>query len=299
MSDLAISSLNISKPYRAKQAEVNTCHPEEEAHFEGTTSALDNVIGRSEPDSILAFGYTHRETEGQPSAVEIFAWEVVPYLASIGYTDLVLEVFPRDETGDVIEVEIEEFNETGIVGVEMNRFLNLVDRPNFELLLRQAYASGVNIHSGGLDRDNIFQTIWYPNFALYPERLEVARQEIARNSGDRISSLAAAGQRVFSLNGTVHNDLYPSPRNETASFGGSINSLFPSRFVEIDMVIPELSERHDYYTDLPLSDECSWRSFIPDAGVNLISERGPNSYLIFWPIADRQYSRPELDVFEE
>jgi hypothetical protein len=148
---------------------------------------------------------------------------------------------------------------------------------------QQARDLGIRIHSGGVDLSNIYYTLWHPGFLASPQRLLQARMEIARNSRDRIMSLVNEGKKVASLNGTLHNDLYPTQKSGPASFGKGLNALFPGRFVEVDLVVPELSAKNKAYTDLPLSAQCNWESFIPSSGVNLVSEAGPNSYLLYWP----------------
>jgi hypothetical protein len=283
-----MSTLTVNQPFFFSGCPVqatapDACQPQEEENFQYLAPALAHIFNSVPQDAIMAFGYTHRELVSQRSAVEIFTKNIIPQLSARGYTDLVLEVFPKGNPTDAIEIEIEEFNRSGTIGTEMNRFLNVVDRASFEFLLQQARAHGITIHSGGVNYDNVFQTIWYPNFQAYPQRVEMVRQEVARNTEDRISLLANQGLKVFSLNGTAHNDIYPAKKNVTASFGKTLNALFPNRFVEIDMVLPELSERKDYYKDLPLSSKCFWRKFIPSTGINLVSELGPRSYLLFWP----------------
>lgn len=283
-----MSSLIVTRPFFFSGCQVQTagpasCHPEVEAHFQDVSPALSDITDAAPEGSILAFGYTHRQDLSQRSAVEIFANDIVPQLAGEGYHDLVLEIFPHGKPSGLIEQEIAEFNRSGTIGTEMNRFLNVTDRASFELLLQQVRAHGIAIHSGGVDYDNIYQTIWYPGFASYPQRVQMAREEIAKNSGNAIRCLADKGKKVFSLNGVLHNDLYPTKNSAPASFGQSLNNLFPGKFVEIDMVVPELTAKNKAYKDLPLSSHCNWKSFIPKAGINLVSELGPNSYLLFWP----------------
>jgi len=283
-----MSTLTVNQPFFFSGCQAQTigpasCQPEVEAHFQDVSPALTNITDAVPEGSILAFGYTHREDPSHRSAVEVFANDILPQLAGKGYRDLVLEVFPHGKPTDLIEQEIDEFNRSGTIGTEMNRFLNVVDRASFELLLQQVRNYGIEIHSGGVDYANIYQTLWYPGFQSYPQRVQMAREEIAKNSGRVIKALAGQDKEVFSLNGTRHNDLYPAPLNASSSFGKSLNAAFPGKFVEIDLVIPELSARKDYFKDLPLSSKCTWKHFIPGSGVNLVSELGANSYLLFWP----------------
>lgn len=283
-----MSILSVTQSFFISGCQVQTtnpasCQPDVEAHFQDVSPALTNITDTVPESSILAFGYTHREVPSDRSAVKIFANNILPQLAGEGYHDLVLEVFPHGKPTDLIEKEIAEFNRSGTIGTEMKRFLNVTDRTNFEVLLQQVRNYGIEIHSGGVDYDNIYQTIWYPDFKSYPQRVQMAREEIAKNSGGVIKALADQGKKVFSLNGTRHNDLYPTPLNASSSFGKSLNAAFPGKFVEIDLVIPELSARKDYYKDLPLSSKCVWKHFIPSSGINLVSELGANSYLLFWP----------------
>ncbi|MBN2058645.1 MAG: hypothetical protein JW782_07600 [Candidatus Saganbacteria bacterium] len=267
----------------ASREETETCQPLEAMSFPSPTAAIEHINDFVGADPILAFGYTHRETRSQRSAVGIFAKEILPCLADQGYTDLVLEIFPQGGELDAIELEIAEFNRSGRIGQEMARFLSVRDQANFILLLEQARAHNITIHSGGVDYNNVERTILHPEFTSTPGRLETARQEIARNTRDALTDLSSQGRKIISLNGTVHNDIYPTENNVAASFGSEMSEHFPVAYAAIDLVVPELSERNNYYRDLPLSSACDWRDFIPEAGVSLISERGLNSYLLSWP----------------
>jgi len=281
MTGLQISQ--ILPPANCQSAGGDACHPQENLNFKNADSALSHVFSSNSQLQVLAFGYTHKETPFQRSAIEKFANEMVPLLAGQEYHDLVLEIFPHGNPSDAIEIEISEFNRTGVIGPEMNRFMGVLDKPSFELLLNQARKYGMAIHSGGVDYQNVNQTILHPNFVNEPWRVQMARHEIAQNTKRRIKALVRGERNVASLNGCSHNDLYPSAANLSANFGRYLNNLFPGRVAEIDLVIPELSERNNYFKDLALSPKCFWKSFIPKQGVNLVSELGKNSYLLFWP----------------
>lgn len=259
-----------------------SCLPNEEKDVPDTVRALAYILKNKPAEAILAFGYTHRELPEQRSAVKAFSEQMIPLLARRGYKNLVLEVFPKGKPGSLIEKEIAAFNRNGKIGNEMLRFVEVDDRQNFIQLFKKAHSHGIRIHAGGVNYESVFETIWYPNFSSDPKRMKRTNEEIRRNSGEAIRSLAARGKKVFSLNGCIHNDLYPPARHTSASFGPELNRHFPKRVVEIDMVIPELSKRNEYYKDLPLSQSCDWRKFIPAAGMKVLSEKGPNSYLLLW-----------------
>jgi len=265
----------------------NQCQVREE-HFDDMGTALDEVLtsvpsNPSLPGPTFMFGYTHREVNSHRSAVRVFAEEILPHFASRGYHDLVLEIFPHGQPTDQIEIEIAEFNRTGNVGQEMQSFIPILDRANFELLLRQAFQHGVRIHSGGVDYNNIFETIFHPALRSSPERMQRTINEINQNSANVISHLARNRKRVFSLNGCLHNNL----RQDQASsgFGRSIAQEFPGRTIEVDLVIPELSRRisrgEKYFRRLPLSPNCHWERFIPRSGINLATpEDARNSHIL-------------------
>ncbi|MBU1026639.1 MAG: hypothetical protein KKA31_02795 [Candidatus Margulisbacteria bacterium] len=293
MSILMVYQSLFHSRFQVFGADEDSCQTREEINFHDVSTVLDHILKSVPEGSSLAFGYTHRKVASHRSAVGIFADEIVPHLVSKGYTDLVLEIFPKGTPADIIEQEIEGFNCTGTIGAEMKRFLDVYDKSSFTFLLdkigqlnkerRQKGQEGIKIHSGGVDYSNIHQTFLYPNFDSFPQRLNMARKEVARNTKKTIEFLAGKGRKVFSLNGCLHNDLYPHPKKALASFGKELKHSLAGRFVEIDLVIPELSARRNYYQDLALSSKCLWKGFIPDFGVNLVSELGKNSYLLFWP----------------
>ncbi len=258
------------------------CSPREEKESPDTARALSHILRNKPANAVLAFGYTHRELAEHRSAVKNFSGQIVPYLSRRGYKDLVLEIFPKGKPGSVIENEIAAFNRSGKIGKEMLRFLEVTDKDNFVRLLKQMRSRGIAVHAGGVDYETVYETLWYPNFSAHPKRFQRVKEEITRNSGEALRTLAAKGKKVFSLNGCIHNDLYPTVWNISTSFGSKLNRFFPQRVIEMDLVIPELSERNKYYRDLALSGDCNWRIFIPNSGVNVLSERGPNSYLLYW-----------------
>ena len=153
--------------------------------------------------------------------------------------------------------------------------------PNFEFLLNQAYQHGVAIHSGGVDYNNVSETILHPSFGSSPVRVQTAINEINRNSAEAISNFSRNRKRVFSLNGCSHNNLRPEQASE--GFGRTIAREFPRRTIEVDLVIPELSRRNKYFGDLPLHQNSYWEIFVPQTGANLVSDGIRNSYLLLVP----------------
>ncbi len=247
-----------------------------------TTAKILEKLAKNDP--ILLFGYTHREKPEHPSAIATFAKEILPAMKKKGYLDLVVEFFPVGEYNDPIEVELREFNRTGKMGTEMKRFIDTMDRRNFEQLLNTAHKLGIKIHSGGVDWATRHETILHSDFILgNPEAVRKANEQIVENSKNRIISLKGQRKLVFALNGCLHNDLDPLPGKAHKSYGKIIEELDPN-VLEVDLVIPELSEER-YYRDLPLSElqRVRWKDFIPQQGINLIQGRTSNTHLIFWP----------------
>lgn len=284
---MGINSVISSSAYTPVQAgQNNQCQVREEIGFDNvgqTITYIDNQLPRisGQIDPVYNFAYTHRLSRTERSAVEIFARTIIPQMAARGYHDLVLEIFP---CGGPIEAELVKFNLLGMIGATMHSFFdNLCDKESFQLLLDQARTYGIRLHAGGVDFDNVNQTIWHPDFRTNSWRLRTARAEIVENTGNRVQELILQGQKVFSLNSGLNNDLYPQ-RNRR-SFTEPLDNEFPGRIIEIDLVIPELTFRQNGAKTLPLSPNCDWARFIPQRRENnltLVSERGRNSYMLFW-----------------
>jgi|GEM_PF-2250340 hypothetical protein len=229
--------------------------------------------------AVAAIGYTTRSAEEQRSAVALFAIDGIPALAANGFTDVVLAIFP---SGDVIDQELEKFNQTGRIGAEMRRFIDVLDRPNFELLLAQARQYHITLHAGGVNYTDVDRTIFHPGYGIEHSPTQRLRDETARNSEVVIRALVAEGKRVAFFGPCLY--VNPHPRSERAyySFGRVLAHDFPNHFTAINIVIPEITVGQSYRKDLDLPLNFPWVQIIPQIGINLITcDR--NSHLIVLP----------------
>ncbi|OGC21340.1 hypothetical protein A2291_07565 [candidate division WOR-1 bacterium RIFOXYB2_FULL_42_35] len=281
MTGFLIGQIFYSPGSQGSSGVTNTCQPMVDKDFPDVAPALDYIMkAKSTPvNPTLAFGYTHREDYAHRSAIEAFASDIVPWLAKNRYDDIVLEIFPQGEATDPLEKEIASFNQTGKIGQEMKQFINVVDKKNFEFLLMMLWIHGIKIHSGGVDYENINNTILHPN--MTSQEVDQIRREVARNTAGRISALRGQGKKTASLNGCLHTDIYPTPKSLPANFVRHLPVSFGKGVVEVDLTIPEISTKGNAYEDLPLSKQCQWKEFIPNSGMRLVSE-GPRSYLLVW-----------------
>lgn len=246
--------------------------------FDDASAALEEIFDLEKEPQALLFGYTHRGPEDKVSAPKHFAQEILPVLAQKKYTDLVLEVFPVGKPGSEIQRELDEFNRSGKIG----RWMDLLippDDPDYKLVLEKAFELGMVIHGGGETFENKVV-----NKLIYKRNQQVVNEEIARNSKERMSRLMRQGKKEAWFGGCLHNDVQPPKENRKFSFGWSLEKLFPRQVVEVELVVPELSEQEGLYRYLALPPDCSWRAFIPFKGVNLVRNAYGSSYLLYWPV---------------
>jgi hypothetical protein len=227
------------------------CSASKSTSYPNAEASLQNLLQDEPNASILLFGYTHRGKQG--------------------FVNLVLELFPAGLDDAPLAKELTAFNQTGIIGPEMEKQLPIYDRENFIKLLTLAFINGIKIHAGGNNEgSNDFK--------------ELRWRQIADNSEKAIRKLAAG--KVAWFGGSSHNDLSPKPKNAQISFGWKLANSFGTRVVEIEVVIPELAkaqcEKSPCYQALPLPQNCDWEKYIPTRG-NTLVKTAPQTYLMVSP----------------
>jgi hypothetical protein len=247
------------------------CSASKSTSYPNAEASLQNLLQDEPNASILLFGYTHRGSDNAASGANTFSEEILPQLAKQGFVNLVLELFPAGLDDAPLAKELTAFNQTGIIGPEMEKQLPIYDRENFIKLLTLAFINGIKIHAGGNNEgSNDFK--------------ELRWRQIADNSEKAIRKLAAG--KVAWFGGSSHNDLSPKPKNAQISFGWKLANSFGTRVVEIEVVIPELAkaqcEKSPCYQALPLPQNCDWEKYIPTRG-NTLVKTAPQTYLMVSP----------------
>src|SRR3989339_410370 len=245
--------------------------------FPDSPAALTDLLQKEADAQILLFGYTHRAAGDRQSAPQIFAESFLQTLQVHRFTCLVLEVLPVGQTGSAIQQEIDEYNLTGAIGREMASFLPK-DDPYYRLILEKAHELGIKIYAGGQSYEKLLEC-----GRTVRRELPIVQTEISDNSLKIIRQLADQDEKVAWFGGCIHNDLAPGKANGHGSFGWRLQAQSTRQVVEIDLVIPEISQQADYYRYLPLPPNCNWQDFIPEQGVAKVLNLKSGSYLFYFP----------------
>jgi hypothetical protein len=254
--------------------------------------ALDKIFA-NDPE-VVAFGEIHREDTEEPlnfhSTAQYFAQYILPFLPAHGIRDIVVEFLPDDP---IIDVELAAYMETGELSNKtphINNWIEGPDRCGFLAFLRSARDNGITIHGGHL------------SLAEAPDAFDVASivardpEGTARLVGQhtlrQIRSVLKEGRRVASFGGMRHNNYNPLPEDLQASYGDELYVQLGRRYVEVDLLVPELAPYSAGQIGLD-----NWERYVPEEGLNYFDQK--QRYLIIFPRTPniRQLTYPEIQSY--
>jgi hypothetical protein len=241
------------------------------AHFATAKDALQSILPADA--RVLAFGEYHQTnaTAKAASPLARFSRELWPFISS-RVTDLVVETWlSTGHCGSREEKVVDEVQTT-------------TDRPpqtenEIVTLLKAAKAAGVAPHVLTLScKDYAWvtgagaTTDFGKMLSLTRKRLqaEISRCLDARPSHSRSPVVAVYG-------GALHNDLNPAAGTRAWVFGPAISAKTDRKYVEIDLLVPELVTQESSLAREPWFDLV--RSNLA-AGDTLLVKRGERSYLL-------------------
>ena len=209
------------------------CGPLACLSFDSPEKAFARVL--AEQPLILAIGEAHAQkgTEGIASVTRRFTEQLLPMLQGKA-SDLVLELWiASGQCGKREKQVAQQQKEVTVTQAETNQ-------NEFVALGKTSKAFGIE------------PRVLRPTCADY-ERIAAAGagdiatmlEMIARLSGDELESLflerktATTGRMLLAYGGALHNDIAPRPERQTWSFGPRMSDLTASRYVELDLVVPE------------------------------------------------------------
>ncbi len=239
--------------------------------------ALDKIFA-SDPQ-VVAFGEVHRPDADEPlnfhSTAQYFAQNILPLLPSHGISDIVVEFLPDDP---LIDAELAAFMETGELSDKtrhINNWIGGPDRCGILAFLKSARDNGITVHGGHL------------SLAEAPDAFDVASlierdpagvsRLIRQHTLRQIRKILKEGRRVASFGGMRHNNYDPIPEDLEASYGDELYAQLGRRFVEVDLLVPELAP----YSGSQIALD-NWERFIPQQGrLSYFDQK--QRYLIIFP----------------
>ena len=225
---------------------------------------------------VLAVGETHapRDATGIPSATHRFTAELLPALEGRA-TDLVLELWIGNggcgKEEKKVAAQQREVTETQ-APTNQNEFVTLAEeakkrglRPHVLTPTCDEYARILDAGAGDID---------------------VTLTMIARLTGDQLAEGVdkARGKLIVAYGGAMHNDASPRAGHEAWSFGPRVIEKTGGRYVELDLIVPELVKDTEAWRAQPWYAHYDPRAH--DAETLLLST-GPRSYALIFPKTNR------------
>jgi hypothetical protein len=264
--------------------------------FASAVEALQIVIQQERPD-ILAFGETHpkQATNAKPTTLTFFAEQLLPSLQQSEYYDLVVEGLLSDLTSKqqatdylasklpVTALEQNYFfppKTKESVGLNNNGLIKL-----FETAKALSTNSPLRIYGGGPslqdpEKNDIYENpLW--SISLKPDD-HLQRQITERTINVTLARLDQGAKRVIIYSGGNHNDLTGRPQKNSLSYGSFFRKKTPFRYVEFDILTPELMDK-GHFAQYGYQEYKNWlRSAVPQKGATLL-RRGSGSYTMILP----------------
>ena len=271
-----VSLIQACSPLKITEVEYPPTVPPVENDSPSTDmqSALAAIF--SNHPSAAAFGEIHKsDNPGDFTPTNTrFAEEILPLLPSFGIKDLVVEFLPDDPAADA---ELAIFSLRGSLGADtpiLNQWVSGTEAYGKLKTLETARENGITILGGSMnlaecpDPNKILEM-----FEEDPSTVSnLVRDHIMR----RMEQVLSEGRAVASYVGIRHNNYAPASWDAEASFGDELFAQSGVRYVEVDLVVPELIEGHE--SQIGLEEP---QNYIPASGVTLV-DQAPR-YLIFFP----------------
>ena len=255
-------------------------------HCESAEAALKEILTKENPQ-ILSIGETHPYSDdgAKKTTLKLFADKLLPIIAALGFGTLVVEGIYSDSESDLNVAAYMEGNEELETVSSRDYFPSeSVNRHGQDQLLQKAKRLGVKILGGGPRTSDREVSFIYDDFLSLSDdtRLAALMQRIAKRSIEKTLPLARSGKKVALFGGAQHNDIRTTPQTNPVSFGHHFKDHTRYKFVEVDILSPELMDKGNFENyDYPEYER--WlKTAVPESGTIMIS-RGKGSYTIVLP----------------
>lgn len=224
---------------------------------------------------VMAFGEAHAQKDGPggPSTTKRFTDSLLPLFKGKA-TDLVLELWVANGScGKKTEQKVAQ-QQKAVAAPQAASNQN-----EFVTLGAAAKAAGIRPHvltppcedylrildAGGGDVDQM---------------LSMIARLTASDIGKFLDLTAGKDSLLIAYGGALHNDVVPKKGHESWSFGAELTQKLGSKYMEVDLVVPEAIRDTDAWRSLPWHGKFV-RERQGDRAV--LMTVGPSSYVIFFP----------------
>jgi hypothetical protein len=156
----------------------------------------------------------------------------------------------------------------------INNWIAGPDRCGILAFLKSARDNGITVHGGHLSLAEAPDAFDVASLvARDPEGVSrLVRQHTLR----QIQKVLKGDRRVASFGGMRHNNYNPLPDDLQASYGDELYAQLGRRYVEVDLLVPELAPFSAGQIGLD-----NWERYVPQAGLNYFDQK--QRYLIIFP----------------
>ncbi len=236
----------------------------------------------AENPRVLAVGETHaqKDVENVTSATKRFTDGLLPALGGRA-SDLVIELWVGNPAC-VKKVEKVQKQQKDVTATQaptnQNEFMLLGDAAKKLGVMPHALVPGCDeyeriLDAGGGDIDAM---------------LSMIARLTARDVGallDKSGDDASASRMIVAYGGAMHNDAAPRPGHEAWSFGPALVAKTGGRYVELDLIVPELVKDTDAWRAQPWYPHYRKEAHSKET---LLFTTGPRSFALVFPVTPQK-----------
>jgi hypothetical protein len=241
--------------------------------FPDLATALRQTI--PEDARVLGFGELHMRTDRKQvrSTLSRFTQDGLPGIAG-QLSDLVVETW-------IVDPKCGQKAQTATVKMEMTVRRPQETKSDIALLAEAARAAKVQPHAMRVTCED-YDRMAPANGEAAPEvLLDLTTRELTRIAGEAVRHRDKSSDRrpwIALYGGALHNDRFPTAGVEDWSYAAKVDEATNNRYVEIDLIVPELAEAD------PGSRAQPWFSLVTQADDKVrVWKRGERSFVAVLP----------------
>jgi len=244
----------------------STAYPDLAAALKATIPATARVVG---------FGELHMRTDRKQvkSALARFTQDGLPAIAD-QLSDLIVETW-------IVDPNCGQKAQTTTAKVEMTVRRPQETKSEIALLADAARSAKIQPHAMKLTCAD-YEKITPKDGDVSPDvMLDLTTNELARISGEAVTYRDKKAEKrpwIAVYGGAHHNDRQPATGVEQWSYAAKADAATQNRFVEVDLIVPELAEADDSSKKQP------WFSVVTHADDKVhVWQRGERSFVVVLP----------------
>jgi len=241
--------------------------------YDSPEAAFARVL--EDQPAVLAIGETHaqRDFDG-PSTTERFTDKLLPMLRGRS-KDLVVELWVGNPSCNGSQKRA--MKQVASAQAEVTTSQRPKNQSEFVALYNAARKNDMKAHVLVPPCDD------YEKIVHAPDDLDAMLEIIARLSAAEVTkSLPTSSEPVLVYGGAMHNDLVPRPGHERWSFGPELDRATDHRYVELDLIVPEMISESDAWMAQPWYMHYDPRAQGKKA---ILFRTRPRSYALIFPRA--------------